>query len=57
MLEELADIFPEHRLVLAREITKKFEEFIRGNPKDLLTQMQQRSIKGEFVVMVSPTTV
>jgi len=57
MLEELADIFPERQVVLAREITKKFEEFIRGNPKDLLAQMQQRSIKGEFVVMVSPATL
>ncbi len=54
MLEELADIFPNHQVVLAREITKKFEEFLRGKPRDLLTQLQQRSIKGEFVVMVSP---
>ena len=54
MLEELADIFPERQVVLAREITKKFEEFLRGNARDLLTQLQQRSIKGEFVVMVSP---
>ncbi|MGZ4963721.1 MAG: 16S rRNA (cytidine(1402)-2'-O)-methyltransferase [Limisphaerales bacterium] len=54
MLEELADIFPDRQVVLAREITKKFEEFLRGNARDLLTQLQQRSIKGEFVVMVSP---
>ena len=57
MLEELADIFPDRQVVLARELTKKFEEFLRGNARDLLTQLQTRSIKGEFVVMVSPTHV
>jgi 16S rRNA (cytidine1402-2'-O)-methyltransferase len=54
MLEELADIYPDRQVVLARELTKKFEEFLRGNARDLLTQLQTRSIKGEFVVMVSP---
>lgn len=57
MLEELADIYPDRHVVLARELTKKFEEFLRGSPRDLLTQLQQRSIKGEFVVMVSPMPV
>lgn len=57
MLEELVDIYPDRQVVLAREITKKFEEFLRGTPRDLLTQMQQRSIKGEFVVLVSPMPV
>jgi 16S rRNA (cytidine1402-2'-O)-methyltransferase len=54
LLEELADIFPDRQVVLARELTKKFEEFLRGTARDLLAQLQQRSIKGEFVVMVSP---
>jgi 16S rRNA (cytidine1402-2'-O)-methyltransferase len=54
MLEELADIYPDRHVVLARELTKKFEEFLRGNARDLLTQLQTRSIKGEFVVMISP---
>jgi 16S rRNA (cytidine1402-2'-O)-methyltransferase len=57
MLEELADIFPDHQVVLAREVTKKFEEFLRGTARDLLAQLQQRSIKGEFVVVVAPTLV
>jgi 16S rRNA (cytidine1402-2'-O)-methyltransferase len=52
LLGELKDIFPERPIVLARELTKKFEEFLRGNPADLLEQLQKRSIKGEFVVMI-----
>src|SRR4051812_22195099 len=57
MLEELADIFPERHVVLARELTKKFEEFLRGSPRELLEQLKTRSIKGEFVVVVAPMPV
>jgi 16S rRNA (cytidine1402-2'-O)-methyltransferase len=57
ILEELADIYPDRQVVLARELTKKFEEFLRGNARELLAQLQTRSIKGEFVVMVSPISV
>ena len=52
LLGELKDIYPERRVVLARELTKKFEEFLRGTPAELLEQLQKRSIKGEFVVMI-----
>jgi 16S rRNA (cytidine1402-2'-O)-methyltransferase len=52
LLGELKEIFPERPIVLARELTKKFEEFLRGKPAELLEQLQKRSIKGEFVVMI-----
>jgi len=42
--------------VLARELTKKFEEFLRGKPAALLEITQKRSLKGEFVVLVSPAS-
>jgi 16S rRNA C1402 (ribose-2'-O) methylase RsmI len=44
-------------VVLARELTKKFEEFLRGKPAELLEIARKRSLKGEFVVMVGPGTV
>jgi 16S rRNA (cytidine1402-2'-O)-methyltransferase len=52
LLGELKEVFPERPIVLARELTKKFEEFLRGKPAELLQQLQKRSIKGEFVVMI-----
>jgi 16S rRNA (cytidine1402-2'-O)-methyltransferase len=52
LLGELKEVFPERSVVLARELTKKFEEFLRGHPGELLEQLQKRSIKGEFVVMI-----
>jgi 16S rRNA (cytidine1402-2'-O)-methyltransferase len=53
LLNELCDVFPDRQVVLAREITKKFEEFLRGKPAELLEVVRKRSLKGEFVVLVS----
>ena len=52
LLEELKELFPERQVVLARELTKKFEEFLRGKPAELLEIIRKRSVKGEFVVLV-----
>ena len=53
LLGELNEFFPEREVVLARELTKKFEEFLRGKPAALLEVTNQRSLKGEFVVMIT----
>ena len=53
LLGELNEVFPEREVVLARELTKKFEEFLRGKPSALLEIAKKRSLKGEFVVLVS----
>jgi 16S rRNA (cytidine1402-2'-O)-methyltransferase len=52
LLGEFAEIFPDRSVVLARELTKKFEEFLRGKPAQLIEQIRTRSLKGEFVVLV-----
>ena len=54
LLGELAEVFPGREVVLARELTKKFEEYLRGKPAELLEIAKRRSLKGEFVVMVAP---
>ena len=54
LLGELNGVFPGREVVLARELTKKFEEFLRGKPAALLEIAKQRKLKGEFVVMVGP---
>ena len=53
ILTELRDILGKRRVVLGRELTKRFEEYLRGTPGELLARVQGRSLKGEFVVMVS----
>jgi 16S rRNA (cytidine1402-2'-O)-methyltransferase len=52
LLNELVEVMPDRDVVLARELTKKFEEFLRGKPAALLAIAQQRALKGEFVVLV-----
>jgi 16S rRNA (cytidine1402-2'-O)-methyltransferase len=52
LLQELRDICPDREVVLARELTKKFEEYIRGSPAALLAHFEKRAIRGEFVVMI-----
>ena len=54
-LGELSELFPDATVVLARELTKKFEELLRGTPAKLLEIAQKRSLKGEFVVLVRRT--
>ena len=52
LLEELQVAMPERRVVLARELTKKFEEWLRGTPAELAAQLKLRPRKGEFVVLI-----
>jgi 16S rRNA (cytidine1402-2'-O)-methyltransferase len=54
LLGELAELMPDRDVVLARELTKKFEEFLRGKPADLLALARQRALRGEFVVLIGP---
>jgi len=56
LLGELVEVFPERDVVLARELTKKFEEYLRGKPAELLEIAKKRNLKGEFVVLVSGCT-
>ena len=48
-LNNMLEVFGDRSVVLARELTKKFEEYIIGNISDIL---KEESIKGEIVLMV-----
>jgi 16S rRNA (cytidine1402-2'-O)-methyltransferase len=52
LLGELSEMFPDRPVVLARELTKKFEEFLRGRPAELLARARERPLKGECVMLV-----
>jgi len=62
ILDTLADIDsvfgPEQHIVIARELTKLHEEFLRGTVADLRSQLAARaSVRGEIVLMLAPATV
>lgn len=52
-LKELAEFFEESRqVVLARELTKRYEEFVRGDLDEVRAWAEQSTIRGEFVIIV-----
>jgi 16S rRNA (cytidine1402-2'-O)-methyltransferase len=51
-LEDIQAIFGEKEVVVARELTKMFEEVKRAPAKDLLIVFSQQKPRGEFVVII-----
>lgn len=47
------EIMPERILCVARELTKKFEEYRRGRPEELLAHYEAKPPKGEIVLLIS----
>ena len=55
-LSDMATLFPERRLTLAREITKTFETFLSGTVSEIQTALQADNdqIRGEMVLILHP---
>jgi 16S rRNA (cytidine1402-2'-O)-methyltransferase len=52
LLGELEAEIPGRKIVIARELTKLFEEFLRGTPAELKEKLTGKRTKGEFVVLI-----
>jgi 16S rRNA (cytidine1402-2'-O)-methyltransferase len=55
-LKACTEIMPDRQICVARELTKKFEEFRRGTAAELLAHYESRPPKGEIVLVISGTT-
>lgn len=51
-LEDIQTVFGEKEIVVARELTKKFEEIKRGYPQEIIQALKQQKPRGEFVVVI-----
>lgn len=51
-LKTMAEVFPERSMAAARELTKKFEEIVRGTPSEVLAHFESEGIRGEFVLLL-----
>lgn len=51
-LDEIARQFPERRVCVARELTKKFEEVLRGPAQQLAEEFKGRKWRGEISLVV-----
>ncbi|MDD3295055.1 MAG: 16S rRNA (cytidine(1402)-2'-O)-methyltransferase [Geobacteraceae bacterium] len=54
-LLDVMEILGDRDAVLAREVTKIHEEFLRGKVSEILDTMEARMIKGEIVLMIAPS--
>ena len=52
-LELMNEIIPERDIVIARELTKRFEEFVRGEVKSVYQKVKDKKIKGEIVLIIN----
>lgn len=53
-LEQMAEVFgQERRVSVSREITKKFEQTVRGTIGEVIRHFSEHEPKGEFVIVVS----
>lgn len=54
LLEDVADIYSESRIIIGRELTKLHEEIIVGSASELLKLLSERpAIKGEFALVIT----
>lgn len=51
-LEDIKEVFGEKEIVLCRELTKKFEEVLRGSAEMILKKISRSRPRGEFVVII-----
>jgi 16S rRNA (cytidine1402-2'-O)-methyltransferase len=56
LVNELAELFPHRDLVLARELTKRYEAFVRGNTTVIKSWLERQTPRGEYVVILSGAT-
>ncbi len=52
-LQDIQEVFPEREVVLVKEMTKKFERCYRGKASQIITELSNNSVKGEFVVLIA----
>jgi 16S rRNA (cytidine1402-2'-O)-methyltransferase len=51
-LEDIATIFGNKEITVARELTKKFEEIVRGTPEAIRGKFTKIKPRGEFVIII-----
>lgn len=52
VLQEMEEVLGDRPAVLCRELTKKYEEYIRGTLSTVRRHLQEQGCRGEFVVLI-----
>ncbi len=52
MVRDVLETLGDRPMVVAREVTKIYEEFLRGSASEILSRLKQKPVKGEITVLV-----
>ncbi len=52
-LKDLLEVLGDRKIAIARELTKVFEEIIRGKTSEVIELLKNKTIKGEITILVS----
>jgi 16S rRNA (cytidine1402-2'-O)-methyltransferase len=55
-LKDVYEVLGDREIVLTRELTKIYEEVLRGKVSEIQTQMGERKLKGEITLVISGKT-
>ena len=55
-LKDIFDILGDREIVLTRELTKVYEEILRGKVSEIQNQLAERKLKGEITLVISGKT-
>jgi 16S rRNA (cytidine1402-2'-O)-methyltransferase len=55
-LRDILEILGDREIVLTRELTKVYEEIIRGKVSEIFSQIGDRTLKGEITLVISGKT-
>jgi len=51
-LSDLIRVLGDRNIVIAREMTKTFEEFLRGRASEIKEQLEKKAVRGEITVII-----
>jgi len=52
-LADMTQLLPSHKVACCREMTKKFEEVVRGIPSEILQYFTKKRPKGEVTIVIA----
>lgn len=53
-LSDIREVLGERQVIVARELTKIYEEFIRGSASEVIAAVSQDIVRGEVVILIAP---